>query len=108
MSNSAADAGRIARRIRDLLDQASELRHFVNERAFAYGSLFGECGLLISLATINLAMGRAYFDAGRARDVERTHGWNTCAIWCSSPWQTRLVASPMMRQASVLPVWAAR
>jgi len=58
-------------RIRDLLDQASELRHFVNERAFAYGSLFGECGLLISLATINLAMGRAYFDAGRARDVER-------------------------------------
>jgi dihydrodipicolinate synthase/N-acetylneuraminate lyase len=58
-------------RIRDLLDQASVLRHFVNERAFAYGSLFGECGLLMSLATINLALGRAYFDAGRARDVER-------------------------------------
>ena len=61
-------------RVRDLLTTASELRHFVNERAFAYGSLFAECGLLISLATINLAMGRAYFDAGQRRDVERLLG----------------------------------
>jgi hypothetical protein len=61
-------------RIRALLDEASVLRHFVNERAFAYGSLFGDCGLLMSLATINLAMGRAYFEAGRARDVSRLIG----------------------------------
>jgi dihydrodipicolinate synthase/N-acetylneuraminate lyase len=58
-------------RVRDLLDQASDLRHFLNERGFLYGSLIGECGLLISLATINQAMGRAYFEAGRGRDVER-------------------------------------
>ena len=58
-------------RVRDLLDQASDLRHFLNERGFLYGSLIGECGLLISLATINQAMGRAYFEAGRTRDVER-------------------------------------
>ena len=56
-------------RIRDLLDTAPMLRHFVNERAFAYGSLFAECGLLISLATINLAMGRTYFSAGQAQSV---------------------------------------
>jgi dihydrodipicolinate synthase/N-acetylneuraminate lyase len=56
-------------RVRDLLTTASELRHFLNERAFAYASLFDEPGLLISLATINLEMGRRYFAAGRARDV---------------------------------------
>jgi dihydrodipicolinate synthase/N-acetylneuraminate lyase len=58
-------------RVRDLLDDASALRHFLNERGFVYGSLIGECGLLISLATINHAMGRAYFQAGQARDVPR-------------------------------------
>jgi dihydrodipicolinate synthase/N-acetylneuraminate lyase len=58
-------------RVRDLLDQASDLRHFLNERGFLYGSLVGECGFLISLATLNQAMGRAYFEAGRTRNVER-------------------------------------
>jgi dihydrodipicolinate synthase/N-acetylneuraminate lyase len=57
-------------RVRDLLDEASMLRHFLNERGFLYGSLIGECGLLISLAATNLAMGRRYFEAGRARDAE--------------------------------------
>src|SRR5678816_2570617 len=57
-------------RVRDLLDGAPMLRHFLNERGFLYGSLIGECGLLISLAATNLAMGRRYFDAGRARDVQ--------------------------------------
>jgi dihydrodipicolinate synthase/N-acetylneuraminate lyase len=61
-------------RVRDLLTTASELRHFVNERAFAYGSLFGEPGLLISLATVNLAQGVRYFEAGRARDMDRLMG----------------------------------
>jgi dihydrodipicolinate synthase/N-acetylneuraminate lyase len=58
-------------RVRELLDQASDLRHFLNERGFLYGSLVGECGFLISLATINQAMGHAYFEAGRTRDIER-------------------------------------
>ena len=38
-------------RVRELLTTAPALRHFVNEQAFAYASLFGEPGLLISLAT---------------------------------------------------------
>ena len=58
-------------RVRDLLTVASDLRHFVGERAFAYASLFGEPGLLISLATTNLSMGREFFAAGQARDVAR-------------------------------------
>jgi dihydrodipicolinate synthase/N-acetylneuraminate lyase len=56
-------------RVRELCSTASMLRHFVNERAFAYASLFAEPGLLISLATLNLEMGKRYFAAGQARDV---------------------------------------
>lgn len=57
-------------RIRELLDRAPMLQHFLNEHGFLYGSLLGECGLLISMAAINLSMGRRYFEAGRQRDVE--------------------------------------
>lgn len=57
-------------RVRDLLTTAPALRHFVNERGFAYGGLFGEPGLLISLATTNLAQGKRYFAAGQARDLD--------------------------------------
>jgi dihydrodipicolinate synthase/N-acetylneuraminate lyase len=56
-------------RVRDLLDGAPMLRHFLNEHGFLYGSLIGECGLLISVAASNFAGGRRYFDAGRQRDV---------------------------------------
>jgi dihydrodipicolinate synthase/N-acetylneuraminate lyase len=56
-------------RVRDLLTTASNLRHFLNEGAFAYGSQFGEPGMLISLATTNLLQGKQYFAAGQARDV---------------------------------------
>jgi dihydrodipicolinate synthase/N-acetylneuraminate lyase len=57
-------------RVRDLITAAPELRHFLNERGFVFGSLIGEPGLLISLASINLAQGQRYFAAGRERDVE--------------------------------------
>src|SRR5205807_1148131 len=56
-------------RIRDLLERAPQLQHFLVESGFAYGSLIGECGLLISTAATNLARGRRYFEAGRAGDV---------------------------------------
>ncbi len=56
--------------VRELIDTAPMLQHFLNEHGFVFGSLIGECGLLISLATMNLAMGQRYFDAGRARDVD--------------------------------------
>jgi dihydrodipicolinate synthase/N-acetylneuraminate lyase len=56
-------------RIRDLIDNAPTLQHFLNEHGFVYGSLVGECGLLISLATLSLVMGQRYFAAGQRRDV---------------------------------------
>jgi hypothetical protein len=55
-------------RVRDLLTTATELRHFLNERGFAYASLFDEPGLLISVATMNLEQGKHYFAAGQSRD----------------------------------------
>jgi len=56
-------------RVRGLLDQAPVLQHFLNERGFLYGSLIGECGLLASVAMVNLEMCRRYFEAGRAGDL---------------------------------------
>jgi dihydrodipicolinate synthase/N-acetylneuraminate lyase len=57
-------------RVRELIGDAPMLQHFLNERGFAFGSLIGECGLLISLASTNHDAGRRYFEAGRARDVD--------------------------------------
>lgn len=56
-------------RVRDLVEGVPTVQHFLNERGFCYGSLIGECGLLISLATTNLEMGGRYFEAGRAGDL---------------------------------------
>jgi dihydrodipicolinate synthase/N-acetylneuraminate lyase len=56
-------------RVRDLLETAPTLQHFLNEHGFAFGSLVGECGLLISLGTLNLERGRRYFHAGQSRDL---------------------------------------
>lgn len=50
-----------------LLVKAPALRHFFTERGFAYGSLIGECGLLVSIASINPRLARAFFEAGMAR-----------------------------------------
>jgi dihydrodipicolinate synthase/N-acetylneuraminate lyase len=57
-------------RIRELIDGAPMLQHFLNERGFAYGSLIGECGLLASIATLNWRLGLRYFELGHARDVD--------------------------------------
>jgi hypothetical protein len=54
-------------RIRNLQETAGELQHFFTERGYAYGSLIGECGLLISIAVTNFGLGRRYFEAGRAQ-----------------------------------------
>lgn len=53
-----------------LLRGAPRLQHFLGEQGFAYGSLIDECGLLISVASSQLAAGQAYFAAGRTRDAE--------------------------------------
>lgn len=53
-----------------LLRQAGELRHFFGDGAYAFGSLMGECGFLVSVASSNPRLARKYFEAGVARDVE--------------------------------------
>jgi hypothetical protein len=53
----------------NLLRTKRLVQHFLNEHGFLYGSLVGECGLLISMAATNLEMGKRYFEAGRARDM---------------------------------------
>lgn len=57
-------------RIHALITQVPQLQHFLTETGFIYGSLLGECGLLISLASTNWKSGRAFFEAGRRRDAE--------------------------------------
>jgi dihydrodipicolinate synthase/N-acetylneuraminate lyase len=57
-------------RIQSLLIQAPQLQHFLTETGYLYGSLLGECGLLISIAATNWTAGRNFFEAGRRRDVE--------------------------------------
>jgi dihydrodipicolinate synthase/N-acetylneuraminate lyase len=55
--------------LRALLDRAGALRHFVTEPGYAHGSLAGPCGLLISVAVIDPALAREYFEAGHRRDA---------------------------------------
>jgi dihydrodipicolinate synthase/N-acetylneuraminate lyase len=62
--NSTADT----HRLRSLLTEAPQLQHFITEAGFAEAAMMGECGLLISVANTNLALGRTYFEAGRRRD----------------------------------------
>jgi dihydrodipicolinate synthase/N-acetylneuraminate lyase len=62
--NSTADT----QRLRSLLTEAPQLQHFITEVGFAEASMIDECGLLISIANTNLALGKAYFEAGRCRD----------------------------------------
>ncbi len=56
-------------RIHALLTQAPQLQHFLTESGFIYGSLLGECGLLVSLASTNWKAGRAFFEAGQRQDA---------------------------------------
>ena len=54
--------------IRSLLEDAPQLRHFLSEAGYVYGSLFGECGILASFV-MNWPKLNALFEAGRRRDV---------------------------------------
>jgi dihydrodipicolinate synthase/N-acetylneuraminate lyase len=57
-------------RIQGLMTKAPQLQHFFTETGFGYASQIGECGLLISVASINFAEAKAYFEAGRRREVD--------------------------------------
>jgi dihydrodipicolinate synthase/N-acetylneuraminate lyase len=55
----------------ELFERAGELRHFLTEPGFAHASLAGPCGFLISLASLNPARAREYFEAGVRQDRAR-------------------------------------
>ncbi len=57
-------------RIRGLITKAPQLQHFFTETGFAYGSELGECGFLISMASVHFAEAKRYFAAGRGGDKE--------------------------------------
>jgi dihydrodipicolinate synthase/N-acetylneuraminate lyase len=57
-------------RIEALMTKAPQLQHFFTEIGFGYGSQFGECGFLISMASIHFAEAKRYFEAGKRRDFQ--------------------------------------
>jgi dihydrodipicolinate synthase/N-acetylneuraminate lyase len=57
-------------RIQALLSKAPQLQHFFTETGFGYGSQVGECGLLISIASIHFSRAKEYFQAGRRGDAD--------------------------------------
>jgi dihydrodipicolinate synthase/N-acetylneuraminate lyase len=65
--NSTSDTAMIE----SLLESAPQVQHFLTEKAFAHGSLHGECGLLASVSSINWRRARELFAAGRSRDLGR-------------------------------------
>lgn len=57
-------------RIQGLMTKAPQLQHFFTETGFAYGSQIGECGFLISMASIHFAEAKKYFAARQRRDLD--------------------------------------
>ena len=54
-----------------VLRHAPDLQHFLGERNFAEGCLYGECSLLASLGPMIPHRTKAYFAAGVRGDVDR-------------------------------------
>ena len=54
--------------LRSLLEDAPQLQHFLSEAGYVYGSLFGECGILVSFI-MNWPKIKALYEAGRRRDA---------------------------------------
>lgn len=55
-------------RLRSLMQDAPQLQHFITEGGFAKAAMMGECGFLISIASIQLSLGTRYFRAGQEKD----------------------------------------
>lgn len=64
--NSTADV----ERLQGLMTEAPMLQHFITEGGFAEAALMGECGFLISIASLNFALGQQYFAAGQRQDAD--------------------------------------
>src|SRR4051812_4118839 len=50
-------------RIQGLMTKSPQLQHFFTETGFGYASQLGECGFLISIASIHFAEAKRYFEA---------------------------------------------
>lgn len=57
--------------IHALVSAPSPLQFYFGETGYAVGSMFGECGLLISLANTNLRRAWEFVAAGRSRDCPK-------------------------------------
>jgi len=55
--------------IHDLITKAPALRYFLTELGYPQGCQAGEPGLLMSLTTLNPALGRRFFEAGVSGDI---------------------------------------
>jgi dihydrodipicolinate synthase/N-acetylneuraminate lyase len=60
--------------LRDLLTQAPAIRQFYTELGYPQGCQVGAPGYLMSLTTMNMALGRRFFRAGLERDWETLFG----------------------------------
>jgi dihydrodipicolinate synthase/N-acetylneuraminate lyase len=56
-------------RVAALMNESPQLQHFFTEAGYGHGSLLGECGFLISVASINFRLGRKYYEAGQRQDA---------------------------------------
>jgi dihydrodipicolinate synthase/N-acetylneuraminate lyase len=56
--------------IYEFATKLSPLQFFTIEESFGYASLFGECGLLLTIGNINLAKSHAFFDAANRKDKD--------------------------------------
>lgn len=54
--------------IQSLIEDAPELTHFLSENGYVYGSLWGECGILVSFI-MNWPRLQELYEAGRRRDA---------------------------------------
>jgi dihydrodipicolinate synthase/N-acetylneuraminate lyase len=55
-------------RIQGLMTKAPQLQHFFTETGYGYASQIGECGLLISIASVHFVEAKRYFEAGQRGD----------------------------------------
>jgi len=55
-------------RIQGLMTKAPQLQHFFTETGYGYASQIGECGLLISIASVHFVEAKRYFEAGKRGD----------------------------------------
>ncbi len=63
----------LTERISGLMTKAPQLQHFFTETGFAYGSQLGECGFLVSVASVNFDQAKCYFEAGQRQDLKGMH-----------------------------------